>query len=216
MIRVHHLRYSRSTRLLWALEELGIPYELIEYDRNPRTMRAPAELAIAHPLGKAPVLEDGDIVIAESGAAMEYLIATHGGGRLGPAQGTPDWPAYIEWLHFAEGTAMLGLIMRLMDGYEPLPRPARYYADDSIDRALNHIEHALAGGGWLVGQEMTGADIQIGYVVDFADSLGLLEDRPTLRAYRERLLATESLQRAIARGGPMQLPARSAQAQPGS
>ena len=114
MITVHHLEHSRSQRVLWLLEELGLDYEVKRYARDPKTMLAPPELAAVHPLGKSPVITDGDVVVAESGAIVEYLVDTHGGGRLKPPAGTPAHRQYVYWLHFAEGTAMPPLLMKLV------------------------------------------------------------------------------------------------------
>ncbi len=204
MIRVHHLRYSRSTRVIWLLEELGEPYELVSYDRDARTMRAPPELRDVHSLGKAPVIEDGGRTIAESGAIIEYLIATYGRGRLGPAPGHSNWPAYIEWLHFGEGTAMLGLIIGLFaDGGR-----IQIYGEESRELALSRIENVVKEQDYLVGGDLTGADIQIFYVLDFAIAFDKLGDRPALTAYHKRLTERPAFRRAIEKGGPVMLPRR--------
>ena len=206
MIVVHHLRYSRSTRILWLLEELGLPYEVVAYDRNPATFRRPPELAAIHPLGKAPVIVDDGQLIAESGAIIEYLIERYGEGRLAPAPGHPDRAAYLEWLHFAEGTAMLGFIMGLFGA--GLPEMAAAYAGESRGLALTALDTVLGDRDFLVGDALTGADINNYYVVAIAEARGMLEDYRRLKAYRARLVARPGLQRALEVGGPVTPPSR--------
>lgn len=203
MIKVHHLQYSRSTRILWLLEELGLPYEMAFYERDPKTMRRPDALKAIHPLGKAPVIEEDGIVIAESGAIVEYIIQRHGGGRLAPAVADPLWPRYIEWMHFAEGSAMLGPIVTMTSRGEGIGAP---YGKESTELALGFIDAGLDGQQFLVGDELTGADIQIFYVLDFARSMNLLGERRNIPAYLERLEARPALRRAIEKGGPVSLP----------
>ncbi|MDO7842107.1 glutathione S-transferase family protein [Sphingomonas immobilis] len=207
MITVHHLTYSRSTRILWLLEEMGEPYEMVTWHRDAK-MRAPHEMRKVHPLGKGPTIEDGERVIAESGAIIEYLVATYGKGRFGPAAGDADWPAYLEWLHFGESSAMLGIIMRMLGGRDGLPKHARAYADESIDLAMSSLETALERRDFLVGNALTGADVQIQYVIETAIALGLLGERPVLIAYNDRLTARPAYVRAIEKGGPTMLPRR--------
>ncbi|MET0369864.1 MAG: glutathione S-transferase family protein [Sphingobium sp.] len=206
MITVHHLTYSRSNRILWLLEEMGETYEIVTWHRDPKTFRAPHAMRSVHPLGKAPTIVDDGRVVAESGAIIEYLVATYGRGRFGPAQGDADWTAYLEWLHFGESSAMLGIIMRMIGGQDGLPGRAAAYADESIDLALSSIAHALEGRDFLVGDTLTGADVQIQYVVETAIALGLLGDRPVLTAYHERLIRRPAYVRAIEKGGPVMLP----------
>lgn len=208
MITVHHLTYSRSNRILWLLEEIGIPYEMVTYHRDPRTMRAPPELLAIHPLGKAPVIEDDGRVIAESGAIIEYLAQTYGDGRFGPSAGDPDWVSYLEWLHFAEGSAIMGVLMQMMGGRDGLPKHVAAYAEQSVDRAMSALERALEGREFLVGDALTGADIQIQYVLEMGFALGVLGERPILAAYNARLTARPAYQRAIEKGGPVPLPRR--------
>jgi glutathione S-transferase len=206
MIRVHHLNESRSQRILWLLEELGMPYEVVRYQRNEATRLGPPELKAVHPLGKSPVIEDGAVKIAESGAIVEYLIAQHGRGRLGPAQGSADWPAYIEWLHYAEGSAMLPLLlqlytMRLGEAGAPLhPR-----IESEIQNHLSYIAAALGERAFLMGDELTGADIQLSFVFEVARAFGKLAAYPNLSAYLDRLHGREAWKRAIEKGGAYQL-----------
>lgn len=206
MIVCHHLRYSRSTRVLWLLEELGLPYERVDYDRDPRTFRRPPELAAVHPLGKAPVIADDGILIAESGAIIEYLIERYGKGRLAPAPGHPDRAAYLEWLHFAEGTAMLGFIMGLFGA--GMPERAAAYASESRSLALVALDQALGDREYLVGDTLTGADINNYYVVAIAQARAMLADFPRLAAYHARLVARPALQKALEVGGPVTPPGR--------
>lgn len=206
MITVHHLRFSRSTRILWLLEELGVPYEMVAYDRDPATFRRPPALGAVHPLGKAPVIDDDGVLIAESGAIIEFVIEKYGAGRLAPLPGTADRAAYLEWLHFAEGTAMLGFIMGLFaqGGSER----GNAYAAESRSLALAALDGALGEREFLVGDTLTGADINNYYVVAIADARGMLEGHPRLKAYHARLAGRPALQRALELGGPVTPPGR--------
>ena len=183
MITVHHLNNSRSQRVLWLLEELGVTYEIRRYERDANTMLAPPELLAVHPLGKSPVITDGTLTVAESGAIVEYLVATYGNGRLIPPPGTPECLRYIYWLHFAEGSAMPPLVMKLIfDRIKstPLPWPAsavaRRIADRVLDsfvmpniaRQLNFMEAELAGRDWFAGADFTAADIQMSFPLEAA------------------------------------------------
>jgi glutathione S-transferase len=205
MITVHHLNESRSQRILWLLEELGTPYHVIPYHRE-KTRYAPEALKAVHPLGKSPVIEDGAVKLAESGAIVDYLIATYGKGRLRPAPGTPAWLAYSEWLHYAEGSAMLPLLLhmyvaRLGDKGELLhPR-----IESEIANHLGYVEAALGGQAFLLGDALTGADIQMSFVCEAARAMAKLTPYPGLSAYLDRLHAREAWQRALERGGPYKL-----------
>ncbi len=202
MIKVHHLNDSRSQRILWLLEELTTPYEVVNYQRDGKTRLAPPELEAVHPLGKSPVLEDGPTKIAESGAIVEYLIAKYGNGRLGPVHGSAGWPAYAEWLHYAEGSAMLPLmlnlyVLRLGEAGAPLhPRIQK-----EIDNHVGYIAGALGDRAFLMGDDLTGADIQVSFVVEVARAMGKLGSSANLSAYLERLHARDAWKRAVARGG---------------
>lgn len=206
MITVHHLRYSRSSRILWLLEEMGTSYEIVTYDRDPKTMRAPHSIRAVHPLGKAPTVVVDGRAIAESGAIIEYLVETYGDGRLAPAPGSPDRAAYLEWMHFAEGSAMLGIIFRMISGRGGAASAATAYADESIELAMSAIEQTLAKRPYLVGDSFTAADIQVQYVVETAIAMGLLGDRPATAAWNDRLMAREGYRRSIEKGGPVMLP----------
>ena len=202
MLKIHHLNNSRSQRILWLFEELGLDYEIIFYKRDLTTNLAPPELKAVHPLGKSPVITDGDITIAESGAIVDYVIDTYGKGRLQPAKGSPAHIAYNEWLHYAEGSAMLPLMlnlytMRLGDASEPLkPR-----ITSEIDNNLSYLSSALGDKPFLMGDELTGADIQNSFVVEVAKNFGALAKYPNLTAYVERLHARPAYKAALEKGG---------------
>ncbi len=203
MIKVHHLNESRSQRILWLLEEIGAPYEIVFYARDARTRLAPPELKAVHPLGKSPVLADGESTIIESGAIIDYLLRHHGDGVMRPAPGSPDHEAYLQWLHYAEGSAMLPLMLRLYtgmlgDGAAPLqPR-----IDSEIANHLGYVEQALEGRDWLVGDTLTGADVQMSFVGEVAGRYGLFPAHPNIAAWVKRFQARDAYRRALERGGP--------------
>ena len=206
MIKVHHLNNSRSQRILWLLEELEIPYEIVRYQRDAVTNLAPPELAAVHPLGKSPVIEDGGTKIAESGAIVDYLIRKHGGGRLAPTPGSPEHEAYLEWLHYAEGSAMLPLmlqlyVMRLGDAGAPL----KERIDSENDNHLGYVNASLEGRDYLVGNRFSGADVQASFVGEVARAFGRLEKFPNIAAWVERLHARPAFKRALDKGGAYNL-----------
>ena len=217
MITLHHLNNSRSQRILWLLEELGVPYEIQRYQRDAKTMLAPPELRAIHPLGKSPVITDGDITVAESGAIIEYLIERYGQGRLIPAAGTPQRLRYTYWLHFAEGSAMPPLLMKLVfDKIEKSPMPffvkpiakgiaakvKQSFIAPRIAENLDYMEAELGKAMWFAGPEMTGADIQVSFVLEACAALGgLNESRPRLMAFLQRIHALPAYKKAIERGG---------------
>ena len=204
MIVVHHLNDSRSQRVLWLLEELGAPYEIRHYARDATTRLAPPELMAIHPLGKSPVVQDDGRTLIESGAIVDYLIRRHGNGQLQPAAGSDDFEAYNQWLHYAEGSAMLPLMLklytsRLGDAAAPLgPR-----IDSELANHLGYVDRALQGREFLVGDSLTGADIQMSFVGEAAR--GLRASYPAMDAWVRRLQARPAYQRALARGGPYAL-----------
>lgn len=206
MIVVHHLNESRSQRILWLLEELGVPYEIRPYRRDATTMLAPPELKGVHPLGKSPVITDDGRTIAESGAIVDYLVRRHGKGRLQPDPASADYDAYVQWLHYAEGSAMLPLMLqlystRLGDAAAPL-RPR---IDGEIANHLGYVAGALGDRPFLVGNDLTGADVQMTFVLEVARMFGRLGDHPNLEAYVARMHARPAYKRAIERGGPYML-----------
>ena len=217
MITVHHLNNSRSQRILWLLEELGLEYDIKKYQRDPKTMLAPPELRAVHPLGKSPVITDGDATVAESGAIVEYLIERYGKGRLAPAVGTPDRLHYTYYLHFAEGSAMPPLLLKLVfDRVESGPGPffvrpiARAIAakvKDSfvlpqIRRHLAFLEEELGKREWFAGSEFSAADIQMSFPLEASASRGGLDAQyPKLQAFLARIHARPAYRRALERGG---------------
>ena len=202
MIKVHHLNESRSQRILWLLEELGEPYEIVFYQRNAQTRLAPPELEAIHPLGKSPVVEDGSVKLAESGAIVEYLAAKYGDGQFAKMENAPDWPAYIEWLHYAEGSAMLPLMLnmytaRLGEAATPLhPR-----IESEIRTHIGYVDGALAGRQFFIGDSLTGADIQMSFVAEVLRAFGKLKDYPNLEAWIDRMHARPAWKAALAKGG---------------
>jgi len=207
MLTVHHLNNSRSQRVLWLLEEMGTPYELAKYQRMSPLPMAPPELKEVHPLGKSPVITDGGKAIAESGAIVEYLIDRYANGRLKPARGTDDYWKYVEWMHYAEGSAMFPLLMALFLGFlGDAGEPLRPHVDAQIALHLSYMESGLGGRRFFVGDDLTGADIQLLFVVEAAGNR--LAPYPGLVAYRDRMHARPAYQRAIEKGGPYQLMSR--------
>ena len=217
MITVHHLNHSRSQRILWLLEELGLDYEIKRYERDPQTMLAPPSLRAVHPLGKSPVITDSDLVIAESGAIVDYLIERYGAGRLAPAAGTADRLRYTYWLHYAEGSAMSPLLLKLVfDKIETAPMPffvkpiakaisgkaKSSFIEPQIRQHLDYLEAELGKGEWFAGREFTGADIQLSFPLEAAAARGGLDaSRPRLIDFLKRIHARPAYQRAIERGG---------------
>ena len=217
MITVHHLNNSRSQRVLWLLEELGVAYEVKRYERDAKTMLAPPELMKVHPLGKSPVITDDGLTIAESGAIVEYLVERYGDGRLKPAAGTSARLRYTYWLHYAEGSAMPPLLMKLIfDRIETSPMPffikpiARAIAGKAkssfilpqIGRHLDYMEGELAKADWFAGAEFSAADVQMSFPLEAAASRGGLDaSRPRLMDFLRRIHARPAYQRALERGG---------------
>jgi glutathione S-transferase len=206
MLKVHHLNNSRSQRILWLLEELDVPYEIAHYKRMSPVPLAPPELKAVHPLGKSPVITDGTHTIAESGAIVEYVLDKYGNGRLRPDVKSDDHIKYIEWMHFAEGSAMLPLMLHLYTGMlGEASAPLRPRIDSEIANHLSYIAQALDGRDYLVGSALTGADIQLTFVLEAADAGGQLKNYPALAKYLERMQARPAYRRAIDKGGPYDL-----------
>lgn len=181
MITVHHLNFSRSSRVLWLLEELGLDYELISYRRD-AGFRAPPELKAVHPLGKAPVIEDGDLVLAESAAILAYINATYGAGRLAPPAGTRDAAVHDEWLQYSESSAGFPIMMTLIGGMTGgLPDGLRGFTAPELARTLDYLEQGVAPGPYLMGDAFTLADIQLSYLLASAEHAGLLGGHPACR-----------------------------------
>jgi glutathione S-transferase len=221
MITVHHLNNSRSQRVLWLLEELGLPYVVKRYERDARTMLAPPELRAVHPLGKSPVIDDEGLVLAESGAIVEYLAETYGEGRLLPAAGTPERLRHRYWMHYAEGSAMPPLLMSLVfSKVRSAPAPffvkpiARAIADKvmgdfvspQISLHLDFMEAELGRSTWFAGEQFGAADIQMSFPVEAAAARGGLDARrPRLMAFLERIHGRPAYRRALEKGGPYTL-----------
>jgi glutathione S-transferase len=206
MIIVHHLNESRSQRILWLLEELGLDYELRNYARDAVTRLAPPELKAIHPLGKSPVVTDGDVTVHESAAIIDYLIRRHGGGRLQPDPQTPAYDDYVQWLHYAEGSAMLPLMLKMYTGrLGEAAAPLKPRIDSEIENHLGFIDGALAGKAYLLGDDLTGADVQMSFVGEVAGAYRQREAYPNLDAWTQRLHARPAYQAALVRGGPYSL-----------
>jgi glutathione S-transferase len=219
VIVVHHLNGSRSWRVLWLLQELGVPYQVRAYQRDPRTLRAPPALRQAHPLGKAPVIEDEGRTLAETGAIVEYLTERHGGGRLVPPAGSPDRLRYTYWLHYAEGSAMPPLLLTLVFLEMPkapmpfLVRPIvrgiaekaqQTFIGPMLKEHLDFMEGELGKSSWFAGEEFSAADIVMSFPVEgFAARGGLDASRPKLWAWLERIRARPAYQRVVENVGPL-------------
>jgi glutathione S-transferase len=217
MVVVHHLNNSRSQRVLWLLEELGVPYEVKRYERDAKTMLAPPELLAVHPLGKSPVIVDGEVTVAESGAIIEYLVGRYGDGRMVPPAGTPQRIRYTYWLHYAEGSAMTPLLFKLVFdriAKNPAPWPisaiarriagtvTAAYIAPNLRRHLDYIESELTAHAWFAGEQFTAADVQMSFPLEIAVSrAGLDASRPKSMAFLERIRARDAYKRALERGG---------------
>ena len=228
MLTLHHLETSRSHRILWLLEELGVPYELRRYQRDPATRLAPPELKKIHPLGKSPVLTDGELVVAESGAILEYLAECYGAqapaelAHLEPARGTPAHRQCRFWMHYAEGSLMNWLVMQLV--FDSIPRqPMPFFVrpvaralcagvqekliQPNVQAALAFMENHLAQHRWFAGEHLSLADFQMSFAVEAALARGAAASAwPHLHAYLQRIQARPAYQQALAKGGPV-LPA---------
>ena len=203
MITVHHLNESRSQRILWLLEEIGAPYEIKFYTRDATTRFAPPELKLIHPLGKSPIITDEHATIIESGAIIDHIIRKHGGEAFQPLAGSADYETYNQWMHYSEGSAMFPLLLklyvaRLGEGGAPLhPR-----IESEIANHLGYIDVSLDGRDWLVGDTLSGADVQMSFVGEIAGAFGLRARYPNLDAWVKRFQARPAYQRALERGGP--------------
>jgi len=218
MITVHHLDNSRSQRVLWLLEELGLPYEIQSYRRDPQTMLAPPALRQVHPLGKSPVVTDGDVTVAETGAVVEYLVDGPGSGRLKPVPGSAEHRRYIYWLHFAEGSAMPPLLVKLIfDQVRRAKVPffvkpvvkgiadkvAAAFIRPNLDRQFAFMESELAERDWFAGPEFSAADVMMSFPLEAGAARGGLDERyPRLQGWLQRAHARPAYRRALERGGP--------------
>ena len=221
MITVHHLNNSRSQRIVWLLEELGLDYEIKRYQRDPETMLAPDSLRAVHPLGKSPVITDGELTLAESGAIIDYLIERYGTSSLAPAAGTPARLRYNYWLHYAEGSAMTPLLLKLVfDRVESAPMPffvkpvakgisakvKSSFIEPQLKQHLDYLEGELRESDWFAGDAFSGADIQLSFVLEAAAARGGLDaSRPRLMDFLQRIHARPAYRRALERGGEYSL-----------
>ncbi len=220
MITVHHLNNSRSQRILWLLEELGLQYTIKAYERDPETMLAPESLTQVHPLGKSPVITDGEHNLAESGAIIEYLVDRYDNGRLRPPADSPEALRYRYWLHYAEGSAMPPLLLKLV--FDRLSGPAmplimrpaaaliaagvkRKFISPQIKRHLDFMESELSERDWFAGDAFSAADIQMSFPLEAAESRGTLESRPRLLDFVQRIQQRPAYRKAIEKGGPYEL-----------
>ena len=202
MLTLHHLNDSRSQRILWLLEELGTPHEIMRYQRDAQTRLAPPELKAVHPLGKSPIIVDGDIRIAESGAIVDYIVRRYGKGAMMPAPDSAEYEAYNEWLHYSEGSAMLPLMLNLYVGrLKEAGVPLHPRIDSEIANHLGYIEGALRGKEFFVGTSLTGADIQMSFVGEMAKVFDKLGPYPNLSAWLSRMHARPAFQRSVEKGG---------------
>ena len=222
MIAVHHLDNSRSQRILWLLEELGLRYGIVRYQRDSKTGLAPPDLLKVHPLGKSPVLTDGELTLAESGAIIEYLVERYGNGALVPAAGSAERLRYTYWMHFAEGSAMPMMVMKLVFNRverakmpffaKPIARGiARKvkggFIDPNIDRIVAYMEAELARAPWFAGESFSAADIQMSFPVEAAMARArTAADQPHLAGFLDRIHARPAYRRAIEKGGEFALP----------
>ena len=194
---VHHLNNSRSQRILWLLEEIGVPYEVKYYDRDATTNLAPPELVAVHPLGKSPVISDGIRVIIESGAITEYLCERHGGGHLVPERGTDDHISHLEWLHFAEGSAMTPILLRIYTarlGEAAAPLEPRI--NQQLDAHFAYMEGRVGDNGHFIGDSLSAADIMLSFPAEIAIMQGMAPRYPKLAAFVNACHARPAWQRA--------------------
>jgi glutathione S-transferase len=202
MLTLHHLNDSRSQRIVWLLEELGAPYEMKKYQRDAQTRLAPPELAAVHPLGKSPVIVDGDVKIAESGAIVDYIIRRYGKGAMMPARDSADFEAYNEWLHYSEGSAMLPLMLNLyVSRLKEAGAPLHPRIDSELANHLGYVEGALKGRQFFVGDALTGADIQMSFVGEMAKAFGKLAPYSNLAGWLSRMHARPAFKRSVEKGG---------------
>jgi glutathione S-transferase len=205
MITVHHLNHSRSQRILWLLEELGLQYDIVHYSRDKVTNFAPPELKAIHPLGKSPVIVDDGLVLAESAAIVEYLVRKYGDGTLAPVADvrSRDYVDYLHWMHFAEGSAMLPLLLKLyVARLGPAGEPLWPRIESELHNHFSYMSAALGDKDWFVGNRFSAADVQLSFPVEAGAVRGPLAEYPNLVAYRERFESRPAFKRSVERGGP--------------
>ena len=206
MLRIHHLGHSQSERIIWLCEELGLPYELQRYTRDPVTILSPPELKALHPLGAAPLMEDGDLLLAESAAIVEYIIVKHGGGRLKLGPEHPDYAAFLYWFHLANGNLqpVLGRLMLLNRAKLPADHPVQAAVQGRLDRVMALVETQLGQAPYLAGREFTAADIMSVFSLTTMRLFQPVDlaPRPKIRAYLQRIGERPAYRRAMAKGDP--------------
>jgi glutathione S-transferase len=202
-VKIHHLNNSRSQRILWLLEELAVPYEIVQHQRDAVTNLAPPSLQAIHPLGKSPVLEDGGTLVYESGAIVEYLCERHGGGHFVPARGSDDHIRYLEWMHFAEGSAMTPILLNLYVGrLGEAGAPLHPRIHEQLEAHYRFMEDAIQPSGWFVGDQLSGADFMLSFPAEAAVISGRAADKPKLTAFVNAIHARPQWKTALAKGGP--------------
>ena len=202
MLTVHHLNNSRSQRVLWLLEELELAYDIKFYQRDAESNLAPPELKALHPLGKSPVLQDGARTVIESGAIIDYVVRHHGGGRLAPAPGSDAHEEYLQWLHYAEGSAMVPLMLKLYTGRLPDGGAAlQPRITSELDNHLGYMNQALDGADWFVDNTFSAADIQLSFAAEVTPMMYTVEPFPNLAAFVKRIQARPAYRKALERGG---------------
>jgi glutathione S-transferase len=203
MITIHHLNFSRSSRVLWLLEELGLTYNLVRYQRDER-LRAPPALKQVHPLGKAPVIEDGSLVLAESAVILEYINKRHGAGRFAPPSGSDARPLHDEWLHYVESSAALPVMVTVIGAMTGgLSEGLAGFSKPALANTLDYITRGVQSGANLMGEQFTIADIQLSYMLEIANRWGMLGGYQPLSGYLDRLRARPGFIKAVEVGGPM-------------
>jgi len=206
MLIIHHLNNSRSQRILWLAEELGLEYDIVKHQRNPETMRSPESLCEVHPLGKAPVIEHDGNIIVETGAIIEYMTRKIANGRLSVEPDSPDFAEYLQWLHFPEGSVQGPLIFDLIYQWTEDANEALYgFYDAEIVRHQEYLEGIVKDRETIVRSGFTAADVNLAWTLEIAECRGRMEDYPSLREYLARMRARPAYERAIERGGPQDL-----------
>ena len=202
MIEVHHLNNSRSQQILWLLEELELPYELVKYQRNPQTNLAPDELKSVHQLGKSPVIRDDGRIVIESGAIIEYIVRRHANGRLAPAESSPDWPRYLQLMHYGEGSAMLPVMMKLyLSRLGEAGKPLEPRVTGEIENHFGYLDSELGGQPYFLGQELSAVDVHLSFAIQACKLLHGVDKFPALAGFLDRIHARPAYRRAIERGG---------------
>ncbi len=202
MIEVHHLNNSRSQRILWLLEELNVPYKIVPYQRDSQTMLAPENLKKVHPLGKSPVICDGEMVLPESGAIVEYLADKYGPGKLAPKVDAPERPRYLYWMHYAEGSIMTPILLAFYAvRFGEAMAPMKDRVQSQLKLHFDVIEEELEKAPYFLGDELSAADMMMSFPLEMSGSLGILDDYSNIKEFLERIRALPSYRSALEKGG---------------